>query len=37
MDAYQKKLNRSQAVWASKKYRGHRTIPETILKELGKA
>jgi hypothetical protein len=31
MDAYRKGLNGKQAAWASKKYRGHRTIPERIM------
>ncbi|KZT27184.1 hypothetical protein NEOLEDRAFT_1155206 [Neolentinus lepideus HHB14362 ss-1] len=34
MDAYRRGLNGSQAAWASKKYRGHRVLPESILKEL---
>ena len=37
MDAYQKGLTGSQAAWASRKYRGHRTLPDTILAELDKA
>ena len=39
MDAYRKGLNGNQAAWASKKYRGHRTIPdsESILSEIEKA
>lgn len=37
MDAYRRGLNGHQAAWASKQYRGHRTIPETILNELEKA
>lgn len=37
MDAYHKGLNGKQAVWANKKYHGHRTIPQTILKELEEA
>ncbi|KAF7768417.1 hypothetical protein Agabi119p4_7660 [Agaricus bisporus var. burnettii] len=37
MDAYRKGLNGSQAAWASKKYRGHRKIPDSILEELGGA
>jgi hypothetical protein len=37
MDAYRKGLNGNQAAWASKKYKGHRTIPESILQELEKA
>ncbi|KAF8226259.1 hypothetical protein L208DRAFT_1302824 [Tricholoma matsutake] len=34
MDGYHKELNSKQAAWAAKKYRGHHTIPETILHEL---
>jgi len=37
MDAYQRGLTGSQAAWASRKYRGHRTLPDTILAELDKA
>ncbi|KAF9521503.1 hypothetical protein CPB83DRAFT_778618, partial [Crepidotus variabilis] len=37
MDAYRKGLTGNQAAWASKKYRGHRRIPETILEDLVKA
>ena len=37
MDAYAKGLSGKQAAWASKKYRGHRVLPETILNELEKA
>ncbi len=37
MEAYRKGLNGSQAAWASKRYRGHHTIPDTILEELEKA
>ena len=37
MDAYRKGLNGRQAAWAAKKYRGHRVIPETILRELSTA
>jgi hypothetical protein len=37
MDAYEKCLSGKQAAWASKKYRGHRVLPETILNELEKA
>ncbi|KAF8144126.1 hypothetical protein K438DRAFT_1993106 [Mycena galopus ATCC 62051] len=33
-DAYAKGLNRRQAAWAARKYRGHRVIPESILEEL---
>ncbi|KAG1800999.1 uncharacterized protein HD556DRAFT_1229791, partial [Suillus plorans] len=34
MDAYRKGLNGKQAAWASKKYRGHRVLPETIMRDL---
>jgi hypothetical protein len=34
MDAYRKGLNGKQAAWASKRYRGHRTLPDSILDEL---
>ncbi|KAG0693813.1 hypothetical protein DFH29DRAFT_815965 [Suillus ampliporus] len=37
MDAYKKGLTGKQAAWASKKYRGHRVLPHTILAELEKA
>jgi len=37
MEAYRKGLNGYQAAWAAKKYRGHRTIPDSILEELEKA
>jgi hypothetical protein len=37
MDAYRKGLNGKQAAWASKRYRGHRMIPESIFSELDKA
>lgn len=37
MDAYAKGLTGSQAAWASRKYRGHRVIPESILEELKRA
>ena len=37
MDAYEKGLSGKQAAWASKKYRGHRVLPETILNELENA
>jgi hypothetical protein len=36
MDAYEKGLSGKQAAWASKKYKGHRVLPETILNELEK-
>lgn len=34
MDAYTKGLTGSQAAWASRKYQGHRTLPDSILDEL---
>ncbi len=37
MDAYRKGLNGHQAAWASKMYRGHRVLPESILEEFDKA
>ena len=37
MDAYRRGLNGNQAAWASQKYRGHRTIPDSILNDLEKA
>ena len=39
MDAYEKGLNGpgKQAAWASKKYRGHRVLPESIFMELDQA
>ncbi|KAG1717925.1 hypothetical protein EDB19DRAFT_1064930 [Suillus lakei] len=37
MDTYKKGLTGKQAAWASKKYRGHRVLPYSILAELEKA
>ncbi|KAF8470360.1 hypothetical protein JB92DRAFT_2838439 [Gautieria morchelliformis] len=37
IDAYQKGLTGSQAVWANRHYHGHRILPGTILEELEKA
>ena len=34
MDAYEKGLNGRQAAWASRKYRGHRVLPEGIMRDL---
>ena len=34
MDAYLKGLSGKQAAWAGKKYRGHRVLPETLMKDL---
>jgi hypothetical protein len=36
MDAYKRGLNGRQAAWASRKYRGHRILPNDIMEELGK-
>ena len=36
MDAYGRGLNGRQAAWASRKYRGHRVLPNDIMEELGK-
>jgi hypothetical protein len=36
MDAYEKGLNGKQAAWASRKYRGHRVLPDNLLDELEK-
>jgi hypothetical protein len=33
MDAYSQGLNGRQAAWAAKKFRGHRTIPASLLKD----
>ncbi|KIK76705.1 hypothetical protein PAXRUDRAFT_169069 [Paxillus rubicundulus Ve08.2h10] len=37
MDAYRHGLDGRQAIWAAKKYRGHRVLPQTILDEVSKA
>ncbi|KAG2363329.1 hypothetical protein BDR07DRAFT_1356530, partial [Suillus spraguei] len=37
VDAYRKGLDGKQAAWASKKFRGHRVLPETIIKDLVEA
>jgi hypothetical protein len=37
IDAYDKGLNGKQTAWASKKYRGHRVLPESIMADLDKA
>lgn len=34
MDGYRKGLNGSEAAWASRKYRGHRSIPADATKEM---
>jgi len=35
LHAYWKGLNGKQAAWANRKYQGHRTLPDSILQELG--
>lgn len=37
MHSYQRGLSGRQAMWAAKKYHGHRTLPPDILAELEKA
>jgi hypothetical protein len=37
MDAYRRGLNGKEAAWASKKYRGHRVLPESIMADLAAA
>jgi len=37
MDAYAKGLTGADAIWANRKYRGHRTLPANILSEIKKA
>ena len=34
MDAYRKGLNGPQAVWANRKYHGHRMLPNNIMENL---
>jgi hypothetical protein len=34
MDAYARGLNRRQAAWAAKKYKGHRVLPENLMRDL---
>ncbi|KAG2036986.1 hypothetical protein BDR03DRAFT_864797 [Suillus americanus] len=34
LDAYRRGLSGKQAAWANRKYRGHRTLPDSILREL---
>ncbi|KAH9836462.1 uncharacterized protein C8Q71DRAFT_708123, partial [Rhodofomes roseus] len=37
MDAYRRGLSGKQAAWASKRYRGHRVLLQSILDELEEA
>ncbi|KAJ7852102.1 hypothetical protein B0H13DRAFT_1643577, partial [Mycena leptocephala] len=34
MDAYLKGLTGAQAAWAARKYRGHRTVPESLMDDM---
>jgi hypothetical protein len=34
IDAYDKGLNGREAIWAARKYRGHRILPETLMDEM---
>ena len=35
MDAYERGLNRRQAAWAARRYKGHCVLPNEIMEELG--
>ncbi|KAF8833792.1 hypothetical protein BDN67DRAFT_916252, partial [Paxillus ammoniavirescens] len=37
MDAYSKGLTGKQAAWASKKYRGHQVLPDSLMEDMDKA
>ncbi|KIK93487.1 hypothetical protein PAXRUDRAFT_145031, partial [Paxillus rubicundulus Ve08.2h10] len=37
VDAYSKGLTGKQAAWASKKYRGHRVLPDSLMEDMDKA
>ncbi|KAH7905398.1 hypothetical protein BJ138DRAFT_1017761, partial [Hygrophoropsis aurantiaca] len=37
IDAYSKGLTGKQAAWAAKKYRGHRVLPDHLMKDMDKA
>jgi hypothetical protein len=34
MDAYLKGLTGAQAAWAARIYRGHRTVPESLMDDM---
>jgi hypothetical protein len=36
MDAYRRGLMGVQAAWESRRYRGHRKLPDSIMQELDK-
>ena len=37
MDAYARRLNEKQAAWAARKYKGHRVLPESLMRDLDAA
>ncbi|KAF8573829.1 hypothetical protein K439DRAFT_1336063, partial [Ramaria rubella] len=37
IDAYKKGLNGAQAVWANRKYHGHRILPTNIMAKFEEA
>ncbi len=37
MDAYRQGLDGKQAAWANKKYRGHRVLPDSLMKDMDDA
>ncbi|KAF8240490.1 hypothetical protein L208DRAFT_1527835, partial [Tricholoma matsutake] len=37
LSVYDKGLNGQQAAWASRKYRGHRVLPQSLMNDLKKA
>ena len=37
MDGYRKGLNGKEAAWASKTYRGHRTLPLGMMEKMEEA
>jgi hypothetical protein len=37
VDAYNKGLDGKWAAWANKKYRGHRVLPDNLMKDLEEA
>jgi len=37
MDAYARGLNGRQAAWAARKYKGHRVLPESLMRDLDAA
>ncbi|KAJ7108368.1 hypothetical protein C8R43DRAFT_905423 [Mycena crocata] len=34
MDAYSKGLTGTQAVWAARKYSGHRVVPDSLMDDM---